>query len=240
MRNATSKVALVTGGAKRIGRAICLKLAQLGYDIALHYNASSKEARELAQLIRQNTQHCEIFRCDLANESQISQLIKKVYAKYKRLDVLINSASLFEKSNFKNETNALFNKHFNVNFKAPFILTRDFARLATKGQIINILDANVVKNKTSHLSYLLSKKSLYELTKVAAVELAPHIRVNGIAPGFILPPKGATENYLNRLRNKIPLQTQGSPEQIAFCVEFLLKNPYVTGQVIFNDGGEHL
>lgn len=239
-KNPFKGTALVTGGAKRIGQGICFKLAELGYKIILHYNESKKEAEKTARVIIQSGGNCRLFRCNLENESKVSKLIKTIYREDTDFNLLINNASIFEKSNFLNETNASFNRHFNINFKTPFILTRDFAKIVKKGHIINILDTSIVQNKTSHVAYLLSKKSLYELTKLSAYQLAPHIRVNGIAPGLILPPKDAEKKYLDRLAHKIPLKEKGNPEQIEQSVEFLIRNTYLTGQIIFNDGGEHL
>lgn len=238
--NQTRGTALVTGGAKRIGAAIALRLAHLTFNLALHCNQSKKEAQALAKQIRDTGAHCEIFACDLSDPQETSQLIEKVCRAFPDLNLLINSASVFKKSTLKTATLESLDEHFNINFKAPFILSRDFANLCKKGHIINILDTNVVKNKTHYLTYLLSKKSLMELTKAMAVELAPDIRVNAIAPGLILPPLDQGTDYLDRLAKNIPLKTKGDPRQIAQCVEFLVTNPYLTGQILFNDGGEHL
>ncbi len=239
-KNHSKGTALVTGGAKRIGHTICLKLAELGYKIVLHYNESRKDAELTARAIIQSGGNCRLLRCNLENETKVSSLVKTIYKEDKDFNLLINNASIFEKSNFLNQTNASFNLHMNINFRAPFILTRDFAKIVKKGHIINILDTNIVQNKTAHLAYLLSKKSLYELTKLSAYELAPYIRVNAIAPGLILPPKDAGKEYLDRLAHKVPLKSKGKPENIAQTIQFLIKNHYLTGQVIFNDGGEHL
>ena len=239
MKNNTG-TALVTGGSKRIGQAIVLRLAQLKFNIALHYKESKQEAEKLAKEIRKEGIRCETFSCNLEDQKQTSTLIKKVYAKFPDLNLLINSASIFKKSDFKTASLESLDEHFNINFKAPFILSRDFANLCKKGHIINILDTNVVKNNTSYFTYLLSKKALMELTKMSAVELAPAIRVNAIAPGLILSPVHQDETYLNRLAKNIPLKIKGEPSQITQCIEFLINNPYLTGQILFNDGGEHL
>lgn len=236
MRNA----ALITGGAKRIGKEIALLLSALGYDIALHYNHSANEARQSAKQIQSNGVCCEIFKCDLKNEKSVSSLIPAVKKKFPDFNLLINSASIFEKSSLYNETNSIFDTHLAINLKAPYILSREFARICKKGQIINFLDTNISKNKTAYNAYLLSKKSLAEFTKLAAVEFAPNIRVNAIAPGLILPPKRKNTDYLERLARHIPLKRRGHPNQIALTVQFLIENDFVTGQTIFVDGGEHL
>jgi len=231
---------LITGGAKRIGKAICLDLAESGYQIALHYNHSKSEAKNLAELIQKKGVQCETFACDLADERQTLQLIERVHQQFPNLNLLINNASVFQKSNLRTTEMAIFNQDIAINLKAPYILMRDFAKICRKGDIINILDTNIIKNKTAHLSYLLAKKTLGELTKLSAVELAPQIRVNGIAPGLILPPVEKRDTYLTRLTQKIPLKKKGHPHQITQSIRFLLDNSYITGQIIYVDGGEHL
>lgn len=232
--------ALVTGGARRIGRAICLSLASMGYTIALHYHASAREAEKTADAIRRAEGRCELFPCDLADLRQTDRLIPGVLKKFSRLDLLINNASVFKPSTVRGEDVTSLNWHFAVNLYAPYILTARFARACQKGNIINILDAHIVHNKTRYAAYLLSKKALYELTKLSAVELAPRIRVNAVSPGMVLPPAQAGAGYLKRLAKEIPLKKRGRVEQIAQSIAFLINNPYVTGQVIFIDGGEHL
>ncbi len=232
--------ALITGGAKRIGKEISLLLSALGYDIALHYNHSAAEARQTSLQIQSNGVRCETFRCDLSSEKNVSGLISTVKRKFPNLNLLVNSASIFEKSSLIAGSASALNTHFAANLKAPYILSCQFARACKKGQIINLLDTNISKNKTAYSAYLLSKKSLAEFTKLAAVEFAPNIRVNAIAPGLILPPERKNKDYLERLAKRIPLKRRGHPGQIALTVQFLLENDFVTGQTIFVDGGEHL
>lgn len=236
----TRKVALVTGGAVRIGQAISLKLAELGFDIALHYHQSKEEALKTAQYIRKKGRVCELFFCDLANEHETSLLIQKTRKKFKNLSLLVNNASVFNPSIFKKISLKQLNEEFAINFKAPFILMRDFANQCPKGEIINLLDTNIAKNTTEHFTYLLTKKALHELTKLAAMELAPSIRVNAIAPGAILAPANNDKTYLKRVTKNIPLKRMGDVTQITKTIEFLLKNDYLTGEVVFVDGGEHL
>jgi pteridine reductase len=233
-------VVLVTGGAKRIGGAICLSLASMGYKIALHYNTSGLEAKNTAAAIRRKGGTCELFSCDLSDEQQTIALIPSVLKKFSKLSVLINNASIFEPATIKSSNLISLNKHFAVNFKAPYILTTQFAKKCRKGHILNILDTHITGNKTTHANYLLSKKTLGELTKLSAVELAPHIRVNGISPGLIFPPAKAAPGYLEKRAKGIPLRKKGHINQIIQSIEFLLNNPYLTGQIIYNDGGEHL
>jgi NAD(P)-dependent dehydrogenase (short-subunit alcohol dehydrogenase family) len=234
------QTALITGSAKRIGRAMAVALAGQGYTVALHCNRSRADAEQAAQEIRESGGSCGIFCADLADEKQVQGLIPSVLKKYRQLDLLINSASIFKKDNLKTGDPALFNRQWAVNFKAPYILTSAFARKCKRGHIINILDTHIVQNKVSHVSYLLSKKALAELTKMAAVELAPEIRVNAVAPGLILPPAGKEKGYLDRLARDIPLKKRGEISYIVAAVRFLLDNEYLTGQILFVDGGEHL
>ncbi|MBI5415667.1 MAG: SDR family oxidoreductase [Candidatus Omnitrophica bacterium] len=239
--------ALVTGGAQRIGQAICYALARSGYKIALHYGHSAAEARQTAQHIRENGGVCAIFPCDLSDKRAVENLLGRVLKKFSRIDVLINNASVFEPSSLKKDEHDAMKRHFAVNFHAPYILMRSFARRAGEGSIINILDTHIVRDKTSHSAYLLSKKALAELTKMAAVEFAPGVRVNAVAPGLILPPASpeggpANQNpgYLERLAKDVPLKRKGRVANVTDAVLFLLDNDYVTGQIIYADGGEHL
>ena len=235
----STKTALITGGAKRIGKALAEELAKQGYAIALHYNNSITAAQSVQKHLNRRT-CCAIFPCDLADSDRVEMLILDVLKIFGRLDVLINSASIFEPGSIRKSSLEEFDRHMAVNFKAPLILTSAFARLCRRGHIINILDTNVVKNKISHVPYFLSKKSLFELTKLSAMELGPEIRVNAVAPGLILPPEGEDAAYLNRRATRLPLKKRGSVHDVCSAVTFLLKQPYVTGQVIFADGGEHL
>lgn len=231
---------MITGGSKRIGKAIALMLSELGFNIALHYNDSLETAELLARNIRKKGRGCETFAADLSNRDDALTLIETVRKRFPDLNLLINNASIFQESQLKRSDLAKLEEHWAINLKAPFILICEFARICKKGNIINILDTHIVQNKSSHLAYLLSKKSLADLTKLAAVSLAPKIRVNGIAPGIILPPANKSNEYLNRLAKGIPLKRKGELSHIAISVKFLLDNDYLTGQILFNDGGEHL
>lgn len=234
------KAALVTGGARRIGEAVCRALARRGYSIALHYKTSGAAAEQTAKRIHKDGGVCATFACDLADARATEDLVPSVIEEFGRLDVLVNSASIFEKSTLAEGSLDVWDRHFAVNLKAPYILMRAFAHYAKQGSIVNILDTHVGRNKTAHAAYLLSKKTLGELTRMAAVEFAPRIRVNAVAPGIILPPGSQTDGYLDRLARRIPLQRKGKVENIAHAVLFLLENDYVTGQIIYADGGEHL
>jgi len=230
----------VTGAGKRIGRQVALHLANSGYQVALHYHHSKPEAMLTAQAIYKTGVRCELFCCDLEDEAQALKLVPQVFKAFPNLNVLINSASIFIPNQFGAVDLTLFKKHWNINLKAPYILTCEFARLVKKGQVINFVDANVVKYKTKYADYLMTKKALLEFTKMAAVQWGPRIRVNGVSPGMILAPvNNQPDDRLKRAR-QIPLQRVGSPAHILKSVQFLLENDYLTGQIIANDGGENL
>lgn len=234
------KAALVTGGVKRIGLEIVKTLAKNGYNIALHYNSSSEKAKEVKNQVESIGAKCKLFQCDLSLEKKVSDLISQVKKEFPELNLLINNASIFIRSKTIETKNDIFNKIFDVNFKAPFILSRDFARNVKKGNIINIIDTKISKNDFQYSAYTLSKKNLADFTLMSALEFAPNIRVNGIAPGLILPPYGESENYLNNLAKKIPLKKKGKISDVIDAMEFILTNQYITGQIIYVSGGQHL
>ena len=167
-------------------------------------------------------------------------IIEKVKNNIEDLSLLINNASIFERFKIKETGTKLFDKTFNINFKTPFILSRDFAKIVKKGDIINIVDTKIAKNNYIYAAYTLSKKSLAEFTKMAANEFGPDIRVNAIAPGLILEPEGKTAAYLDEMAEKIPLKKKGGLEEINNALEFILLNEYITGQILFIDGGQNL
>lgn len=232
--------ALVTGGAKRIGRAIVLSLAEKGFDVALHYSSSRSEAEEVAEAIKKIGRQCHLFRCDLNDMKDVSSLIPQVFKRFPDCRLLVNNASVFGRARFTETDEALFDHHFNVNFKAPFFLSRDFAEHCKEGQIINILDTKVSCILIDYFAYTLTKKALLEFTKMAAKELGPRIRVNGICPGLILPSSELSEEDFQELGGRIPLRRTGSPESVVSAIHFLIDNTFITGETIFVDGGEHL
>ena len=231
---------LVTGAAKRLGQVIALDLAKKGFNIALHYHQSKVDAAKTAQQIYKMGGRCELFSCDLSDSKSTGRLIAEVYKSFPGLNLLINSASIFVPNTFGARDLSLFDAHWDINFKAPYILSCEFARILKKGQIINFIDTNVVKFQSRYQDYLLTKKALAEFTKMAAVSWGPHIRVNGIAPGMILPSVNQQKDDRALRAKKIPLQKVGHPQNILDTVDFLLKNTYLTGQIIAVDGGEQL
>ncbi len=235
-----NKAALITGGAKRIGKALALNLAQKGFDIAIHYNSSANEAEETRNEIEKIGVKCKTFKCNLENTIDVLDLSSKVKEDFPNLNILVNNASIFDNIDFLDVTPEFFDKDFNINFKAPFFLSQGFARNVDKGLIINFLDTRVNRTTTEHFVYNLSKKSLYHFTRMAAKELAPRIRVNGICPGPILPPPGENKEYLEKLVDKIPMNKIGNTEYIVNAFNYLLENDFTTGECLFVDGGKHL
>ncbi len=235
-----NKAALITGCSKRIGRKIALKLANSGFDIAIHYNNSKKEAQLLKEQILQLNVACEIFHADLSL-NYYEQLIKEVAAKFLNLAVLVNNASIFEETRFLETSVNQFEDHFDINLKAPFFLSQYFAKIQKHGVIINMLDSRVAKSSKQYFSYLLGKKTLADFTKMAAIELGPDIRVNGVAPGKTEFSLGLeNKDYYNQLSASLPLKQIADSDQVAHAVQTLIENESLTGQILFIDGGENL
>ncbi len=232
--------ALVTGGARRIGAAIAKGLAQHGYDVALHYHTSAEPAERTARDIEDLGRRCRLFRCDLNDHDDTTALVPRVREQFPRLNVLVNNASLFERATLRDTGHELFERHFNIHFRAPFFLTQAFAQGCSEGQVINILDTRVRGSDPRHAAYTLSKKALLELTRMAARELGPAIRVNGVAPGMILPPPDGVVEELERRSAGLPLKRIGDTANVVAAVLFFIDNPFVTGECVYVDGGEHL
>ncbi|HHH76307.1 MAG TPA: SDR family NAD(P)-dependent oxidoreductase [Phycisphaerae bacterium] len=228
-----SSVALITGGAVRVGRAIALSLAEAGWDIALHYNSSVEQAEATAGDIRLLSRRCELFPVDLADPQQVSHLVGDVVDAMGSCDLLINNASVFIPAKLTETDEELLDLTMAVNFRAPLLLMRDYAKLAKSGQIINILDSRIATTKTAYFAYSLSKKALAESTKLAAKELAPDIRVNGICPGLVLPADGPGRKGEESI-------TLGSVKDVTDAVLYLLNDKRITGELIFLDGDLNL
>ena len=237
-----SKTALITGSAKRLGKEMAIHLASLGWNIAIHYNRSESDAKLFQDQLASGYpgQQFELFQVDLGQLDEVEQLISKVFATMGTIDLLINSASVFEPSKLNLTTTDLFDRHMNINFKVPFILSRNFAHTFDSGVIVNIVDSRIVTNQSNYAAYSLSKKALWEMTKMAAFEFGPEIRVNAIAPGLILAPEDKTEDYLWKLAGNIVMKRPGGLKPVLTSLDYILENDYLTGQLLFCDGGENL
>ena len=238
----TTLSALVTGSAKRIGREIAIHLAKQGYHVALHYHQSETEAKQLAHelSLRYPSQLFPIVRHDLADWENSSALLDQLPAEMLPLHLLINNASVFEAGNLMASTSQLLSRNFAVNFFSPFELIRSFAIRFDEGQIINLLDVQVTRNESSHAAYLLAKKALMHLTQMAALEWAPRIRVNAIAPGPVYPATDGLSTRFEQVVAQTPMKTSVDISTILASVDYLMNAKQVTGQVIFADSGAHL
>lgn len=230
--------ALVTGGGTRLGSHFALNLASRGYDIALHYNTSREPALRVAERVRAMSRRCELFELDFNMDRDPGHLVSEVATAMPGLNLLVNSASAYDAVATADTDRAMLEKQFGVNFFAPYLLTRRFATDVKAGSVINILDNKIAYQQYHYSAYLLSKKTLAEFTKMAALEFAPAIRINGIAPGVVLPMGSRTSEYLDWRIDGIPLKRQGLPEELCQAMNYLLDNPFVCGQILFVDGGE--
>ncbi len=232
--------ALVTGSAIRLGRAIALALADAGYDIALHYNRSADKALVTAEEVRARGVHCEALAFDLNRGEGFEAYMADVKSEFPGLSVLVNSASGYTAAPIMETTVEEYDALMNVNLRAPFFMTKAFAAAVETGSVINIIDNKVGFHQYDYAAYLLSKKTLAEFTHMAAMELAPRIRVNGVSPGVVMPATRRSDEYVAWRVQGIPLQKQGSADHITDAVKFLLGNHFVTGQIITVDGGENI
>jgi NAD(P)-dependent dehydrogenase (short-subunit alcohol dehydrogenase family) len=236
------KVALITGSAVRIGYEIASNLARQGWDLSLHYSTSSDVIFNFINELRSTypEQQFFAFKADFVSIDQTQDVIRQVFKKFGRLDLLVNNASVFEPSSLKETSADLVIRQMMVNWISPLILIRDYATYSINGLIINMVDTRITNNRSDYLAYSLSKKSLWELTKMAALELAPHFRVNAIAPGAVLPPVGKDQSYLDEIALTTPMKKPSGINPILKSVDYIIENQDLTGQLIFCNGGSHL
>jgi pteridine reductase len=237
----TNKVALVTGAAKRVGRSIALELASAGYDIAIHFNSSRSEAGEVEKIVRERGRRAVLVQGDLADAGTPERVVGEAVNALGRLDVLVNSASSFERIEIEQAGPEVWERTFMLNAIAPALLARAAApimRAGGGGRIVNLIDISAERAVKAYAAYIASKAALASITRTLAVELAPDITVNGIAPGIALFPENYDQATRERLISQVPLQRAGSPEDIARLVRFLVtEGPYITGAIIPVDGG---
>ncbi|OUX38938.1 MAG: hypothetical protein CBE26_00215 [Kiritimatiellaceae bacterium TMED266] len=221
------KRVLVTGGAVRIGRAFTEAFLKRGAEVVVHYQHSQVEAEELSDWT---------VCADLGDEQAVSQMMDEVG----KIDVLVNNASLFTRDRLQAATPERAARELRVNLLAPLELIRRFAEQAKGGSVLNLLDRRIEAHDTSCVPYALSKVGLAELTRLAALELAPDFRVNAVAPGPVLPsPSGSVAEFHER-KGVIPMERVPKVEEVVQAGLFLLENASITGQVVFVDGGQHL
>lgn len=239
----TVRCALVTGAAKRLGRALALALAQDGFDIALHCHRSRAEAEETACEIEALGRRAALVTADLARETEAAEVVDRARAALGPIGLLVNNASVFALDHLATADRASWDRHMEVNLRAPIVLSRAFvAQLPAdaEGLIVNLLDQRVGNLTPNFLSYSVSKVGLWAATQVLARELAPRVRVNAIGPGPTLPAPGMSEARFAELCRGTPLQRGPRPEEIAAALRLILACPSMTGQLVTIDGGQQM
>lgn len=236
------KTALVTGAAKRVGRALALALAKDGYALALHCNRSMSEAEALVADIRTDGGTAHVIAADLANPAEVASLISRACAAIGPLGVLVNNASVFEHDTAHN-TGPLWDANLDVNLRAPVMLSQAFtAQVADghRGAVIHLIDQKVWRLDARDFSYTISKSALWAATRTQALSFAPHVRVNAIAPGPLLPNADMTEAEFIAEARATPLQHPARMDDVVAAMRFFLAADSVTGQMIAIDSGQHL
>jgi NAD(P)-dependent dehydrogenase (short-subunit alcohol dehydrogenase family) len=237
----THPLALVTGGARRLGKAFALSLARMGYSIALHYNTSEDEARQTAREIESLGVNAYILQADLSDPAQIQRLFTQFRIQNSEFRILINSAAVMPVGNLRELPLSDWDSVLDLNLRAPFLIAQEAARRMTSGGlIVNVSDIAAHKAWTRYPSYTVSKAGLESLTQLLARALAPDIRVNAIAPGLVLPSDVVTDEQWGKLVERLPLKRAATLDEITSTLEFLIKNEYITGQTIVVDGGYSL
>ncbi len=234
------KTALVTGGAVRLGAAVARELATAGVHCIIHYRNSDQAGRALAEEIRALGVAAYLVQGDLAKPECVESLWEDALSQAGHIDILINSASIFPETTLAEVTQENLSENLAVNSLSPLYLARQLAATGKPGVVINFLDTMVRDYDKKHVSYHISKKVLHDFTRMMAVEFAPTLRVNAVAPGLVLPPVGEDTAYLEGLKHSNLLQDYGCAEQISHAVIFLLVNEFITGQTIYIDGGRNL
>ncbi|MGQ0792630.1 MAG: SDR family NAD(P)-dependent oxidoreductase [Deltaproteobacteria bacterium] len=236
-----NKIALVTGGAKRVGRAIALELARCGAHIAVHYNKSEAEAASAIHEIKSMGREAALIKADLARSDDIERMVDSATERFGGIDILVNSAAIFYRTPLLEISEADWDAFMNVNLKSVFLASQKAASVMLRqrrGKIINIADSDGgINGWRSFIPYSVSKAGVIMLTKTLAKALAPDIEVNAVAPGPVLMPQDSTEEERRRAADSTLLKRAGSPEDVARAVRFLVESDYITGAVVAVDGG---
>lgn len=237
------RTVLVTGAAKRIGRAIALDLAAHGWDVAVHYRSDPAEAEAVCADIQALGRRAVALQADLGREGEVTPLVRRATDALGPLGALINNASVFEYDDWDGASRESWDLHMEANLRAPFVLTQAFARQVqapAHGCVINIIDERVWNLTPHFVTYTLSKAALWTLTQTLALALAPRVRVNGVGPGPTLPNPRQSQEQFDAQSASMPLERGTTPEEVADAVRFILAAPAMTGQMIALDGGQHL
>ena len=235
---------LVTGAARRVGRAIALDLAAHGYDLAVHHRDSAADATETVAQARALGASAEAFRADLADEAECRALVPAVLARFGRLEAIVNNASTFEEDSAQSFSYAAMERHARANTGPAVLLAQALHRHAettkTPACVVNLLDQKLWNMNPDHFSYTLSKAALQAATVMLAQALAPRLRVCGVAPGITLPSGPMSEAEFTEAHRLTPLGRSSTPDDIARAVRFLIESPAITGTTLLVDGGQHL
>jgi NAD(P)-dependent dehydrogenase (short-subunit alcohol dehydrogenase family) len=249
---AAPRSALVTGAARRIGRAIARDLAEHGWNVAVHHHTSTDEAHALVGEIEAIGRRAVALQADLAQEAEAAGVVAAAARALGPISLLVNSAAIFERDLPRTADAASWQRHMAINLRAPLVLTqgllaqlptasdRDAQGQGAEANVINLIDQRVLNLTPNYTSYTVAKAGLWALTRHLALALAPEVRVNAIGPGIVLPPPGATEESIDAMRRAMPLRRGAGVDEICACVRFILATPSLTGQMIALDGGQHL
>lgn len=241
--NLSGKTALVTGGARRVGRALSLALGRAGANVVVNYHSSEAEAKQLAAELTSGGSKATACRADVSRAEDIGSLLDHVGREYGRLDILVNSASLFESAPFAEISEAAWRRVLDVNLTGPFLLCQaalPLLRAAKSANIVNILDLSALQAWPSYAHHGVSKAGLLQLTRIMARALAPEIRVNAIAPGTVLPPDGYDGTAGDGTSDRRVVAPAGSPDDVVKALFYLIESEFVTGQTLVVDGGRML
>ncbi|TDJ48546.1 MAG: SDR family oxidoreductase [Nitrospina sp.] len=230
--------AIITGGAVRIGKALACHLADRGYNLALHHNASSPQ--DVVDHAQKKGVVCKLFPCDLTDLADAEHLLLKMVEEFSDIDLLINSAANFVQENVEATSTATLEDTLRINLMSPYLLMREYKKHVGRGLIVNILDERITRNVSTFAAYSVSKVALEHVTKLAAVEWGQTVRVNGIAPGLILPPAGQGQDYLTRNAKNVPTRTHGNIADLTRALDYLIDSAFVNGEILFVDGGSSL
>lgn len=235
----TTRVALVTGGGVRVGRAIALGLGEAGWDVAVNYRTSGREAEEVAERIREGGQRAILAPGDVSDAAQVSTMVEKIRASFQRLDLVVNNASIFPAGDLLELDEEAWDRAMDVNLKGPFLVVRETADLLrqARGSVVNLVDNSAFRPWSGHPHHSVSKAGLLHLTRLMARALAPKARANAVSPGPVLLPESYGDEERRRALERTALKRLGTPEDVVRAVLFLADSPFVTGEVIVVDGG---
>lgn len=236
------RVALITGSARRLGRTIAHALAESGADIVVHHHASPDAAASTAEELGKLGVRVLVLQADLTDLAEIDRLFRSIDETLGRLDILVNSAAIFQRKPVLDIGASDWDAVLNLNLRAPFFCSQSAARLMgrTGGKIVNIADVAAFQPWSAYAHHSISKAGLVMMTRVLARALAPRIQVNAVAPGPVLPPEGLTDEERQRLVEGTALKRLGDPSDVADAVLFLIRSDFITGETILVDGGKML